>query len=106
MALINCPECKASVSDIAESCPQCGNPIKGKRSQSISGVDAFIVLGSLVVSGFLIFKWVFEQVHSHRLNALGQEIRYDQTTTAICIRLAIALIPVLLALIWSGRSRR
>ncbi len=27
MALINCPECDAQVSDVAESCPKCGYPI-------------------------------------------------------------------------------
>ena len=29
MALIDCPECKRSISDQAPSCPQCGYPIKG-----------------------------------------------------------------------------
>ncbi len=28
MALINCPECKNSVSDQARACPNCGCPIK------------------------------------------------------------------------------
>lgn len=28
MALVSCPECKASVSDQASSCPHCGYPIK------------------------------------------------------------------------------
>jgi hypothetical protein len=28
MALINCPECGAQVSDQAVSCPNCGHPIK------------------------------------------------------------------------------
>lgn len=27
MALINCPECKATVSDKAAACPHCGNPM-------------------------------------------------------------------------------
>lgn len=27
MALINCPECKAQISDKASSCPKCGNPM-------------------------------------------------------------------------------
>jgi hypothetical protein len=31
MALINCPECKNTVSDQASSCPHCGYPIAGKR---------------------------------------------------------------------------
>ena len=28
MPLINCPECRSSVSDQARSCPQCGYPIR------------------------------------------------------------------------------
>jgi len=28
MALINCPECKQSVSDQAATCPKCGYPLK------------------------------------------------------------------------------
>jgi len=28
MALIHCPECNAQISDQAESCPKCGNPLK------------------------------------------------------------------------------
>ncbi|WP_083205386.1 zinc-ribbon domain-containing protein [Bacillus sp. FJAT-27264] len=31
MALIFCPECRHQVSDVAESCPKCGHPIKGKN---------------------------------------------------------------------------
>lgn len=33
MPLINCPECKAEISDKAESCPKCGNPMKGATVQ-------------------------------------------------------------------------
>ncbi|WP_186224605.1 OB-fold protein [Burkholderia gladioli] len=35
MALINCDECKAEVSDRAASCPRCGNPIAGVFTQKI-----------------------------------------------------------------------
>ena len=28
MALINCPECRSSISDKAASCPQCGYPVR------------------------------------------------------------------------------
>jgi len=30
MALVNCPECKARISDQAISCPHCGRPIKAE----------------------------------------------------------------------------
>jgi len=32
MALINCPECKKEISDMAESCPNCGFPIAKKAA--------------------------------------------------------------------------
>ena len=31
MALIKCPECGKEISDAAESCPNCGYPIKGQQ---------------------------------------------------------------------------
>ncbi|MEQ9393285.1 MAG: hypothetical protein RLO03_13865 [Balneola sp.] len=30
MALINCPECQKQVSDKADACPNCGNPLNIK----------------------------------------------------------------------------
>ncbi len=30
MALINCRECGKSISDKAETCPECGSPVKEK----------------------------------------------------------------------------
>ena len=35
MALINCPECKTSMSDIAEKYSYCGNPMKQSISNKI-----------------------------------------------------------------------
>jgi predicted amidophosphoribosyltransferase len=34
MSLINCPECKKEISDLAESCPQCGYKLKLKKDVS------------------------------------------------------------------------
>ncbi|WP_217471851.1 TM2 domain-containing protein [Burkholderia contaminans] len=34
MALINCPECKTSVSDQARACPSCGYPIAPARNNN------------------------------------------------------------------------
>jgi len=33
MTLINCPECKKSISDKASSCPYCGNPISERNNK-------------------------------------------------------------------------
>lgn len=32
MALISCPDCKGTVSDVAPACPRCGRPIAVKRA--------------------------------------------------------------------------
>lgn len=34
MALIDCPECGARVSDVAPACPQCGFPVSGARADT------------------------------------------------------------------------
>ncbi|MCM1531314.1 MAG: DUF805 domain-containing protein [Bacteroides sp.] len=34
MALIQCSECGAQVSDLAKNCPQCGVPLKNERTQN------------------------------------------------------------------------
>jgi hypothetical protein len=62
MALVNCPECKALVSQSAASCPKCGFPICAEsRQQASSGkktrTGLWIVLGCLflaLVSGVAI----------------------------------------------------
>lgn len=35
MALIKCPECGKEISDAAESCPNCGYPIKGQQALAL-----------------------------------------------------------------------
>lgn len=63
MALINCPECKREISDKANTCPNCGNPIndpkpiivkkdyKSKaKAFTIAGVIVFIISGIIGVS--------------------------------------------------------
>lgn len=32
MPLIDCPECSRQISTAAESCPQCGHPMRGRQS--------------------------------------------------------------------------
>jgi hypothetical protein len=61
MALIKCPSCNAGVSDEAEACLKCGQPIKPKKNpQTVFGILAAVVLGLLLFSliYFLgIFHW-------------------------------------------------
>jgi predicted amidophosphoribosyltransferase len=34
MALINCPECEARISDLAVACPQCGYPLARRQQKA------------------------------------------------------------------------
>jgi hypothetical protein len=36
VALIDCPECERAVSSEADSCPDCGYPIKGMQVETVS----------------------------------------------------------------------
>lgn len=47
--LIECPECKAQISDAAEACPKCGHPVgRGQDGLSLSKLDAKGPIGGLV----------------------------------------------------------
>ncbi len=46
MALINCDECKAEVSDRAASCPRCGNPIAGSAGRNMRSAPAPVAPGA------------------------------------------------------------
>jgi uncharacterized membrane protein YvbJ len=67
MALINCPECKKEVSDLAPYCPNCGVPIDGAKEKKAAGAKLttiqetskkfkihYILSSLLVIIGFLL----------------------------------------------------
>jgi hypothetical protein len=45
MALIDCPECKKSISDTAESCPSCGYQSNKRSGKNSSTRKAFLIVG-------------------------------------------------------------
>lgn len=56
MALIKCPDCGKSVSDVAPSCPNCGRPISGqvtyiskKKGSSIKTGCLAIIIGLMAI---------------------------------------------------------
>ena len=71
-ALIKCPECGKEISDAAESCPNCGYPIKGqqqigdsdglgkgqetKKLKTVLFIVVGIILVVIVCGGSLLFK--------------------------------------------------
>jgi uncharacterized membrane protein YvbJ len=54
MGLLKCPDCGHQHSDRASSCPQCGRPVQGKRTEQITGIDTFVVLGSCLLGLVLV----------------------------------------------------
>lgn len=57
MALIDCPECKRSISDQAPACPQCGFPMKaGANPRLLSEKNIGQVAG--VAGIWLAAPWV------------------------------------------------
>ena len=45
MALINCPECNAQVSDKAAVCPNCGHPINMPAQEKGGGWKQYLNIG-------------------------------------------------------------
>jgi len=46
MALINCPDCRAQVSDRAGACPRCGHPIAIARESAGAGTALTTIQGT------------------------------------------------------------
>ncbi len=45
MALIKCPECGKEISDNANKCPNCGNPMYVKKKHSPLGIVSAVMCG-------------------------------------------------------------
>lgn len=54
MKMTRCPACDREVSQEAAHCPQCGQPIAGRKTEQITGLSALLVMGSLVAAGVLM----------------------------------------------------
>ncbi len=55
MALVKCPECGKKVSENAESCPNCGEPIKKKQAKDEYMKDYFLLIKNKKKLIILIF---------------------------------------------------
>ena len=58
MKMIECTVCKHNVSSQAESCPKCGHPIKGRKTEQLTGADACLVLAGAIAVAFIL-GWLF-----------------------------------------------
>lgn len=70
MALINCPECKTSVSDQARACPSCGYPIASKENNDTAATNAPQVVsmaksrGTYIILGLLFGSTGFHDFYA------------------------------------------
>jgi hypothetical protein len=58
MKLIACPTCQNPVSQMAASCPKCGHPIAGQKTEATTGLSAVVVLMGMVLTGLLWFALI------------------------------------------------
>ncbi|MDP2684985.1 MAG: hypothetical protein Q8P20_08190 [bacterium] len=73
MVLIKCSECESDISDKAQSCPKCGNPLKDKKDNDVSDKTQTVQLTGkkwkivklisvvLFILGWMIFFPAFEK---------------------------------------------
>lgn len=56
MAMIDCPECGAHISDAAQSCPKCGKPLGGLITiqQTSKPYKAVQLLGGVLMLGGMV----------------------------------------------------
>lgn len=71
MALINCPECNKAISDKAQSCPNCGYPIKNVKynTQNLMGRYNIVTIGNINVDLDLLWE------QTHDKNIMISEIK-------------------------------
>ncbi len=62
MALVNCPECNASVSDTASSCPSCGCAGAGRKGSKIKPGSGLVLLSIFVSIPLMI--WLMDKLES------------------------------------------
>lgn len=93
MALISCPECKASVSDHAGSCPQCGYPFKVAQAKPLhpefvspkaaEGGKSHPVLWTLgIIVGLFVLFMIFGAMESATPEGRAKE--HDRAAIALC----------------------
>jgi len=87
MDLTKCPACEKSVSTAAPQCPNCGQPIAGKKTESTTGVSALIVMAGVGLTCWLMFKLAAEM---------------DNTGLAV----GLSLIPTVVAFIFASLRKK
>jgi len=87
MMLIASSFCKSPVSDIAPSCPKCGHPIAGNKTEATTGLSALAVIFGIMLTGILAYKL----------------IRSMQNFVLAC---AISVLPTLATMIYASMRKK
>lgn len=87
MALIKCEECGKEISSEAQSCPNCGNPIKPviNTSRSVPGVVIKVILTLLAIGifVFIIIPGFCAGLVMHNVNNRFEEAKKEETKIQI-----------------------
>ena len=107
MAIIDCPECNAKVSDKAISCPSCGNPISTSPplQQPLQQVSITKVRGTYIMMGILLGYLGFHNFYSgHYLSGgikLGLLLLTFAMDASTGFYSGFSLIAIVISYIWS-----
>lgn len=87
MALINCPECKKEVSDLAKTCPHCGyqlikdkvqkTNIQSKKPKKESGCLTLFVIGVVLILIFYIIGSIGDNSSSSNSTSTNKFLAYN-----------------------------
>lgn len=91
MALINCPNCGAKISDKAPKCPKCGYKENSRHYKSIGGAVLLILIS--LASAFLVYFIFFD---SFPYYGEGPVVIYDYKSNNVFGLCLYALTPILL----------
>ena len=87
MALVECRECKQSISDQAEACPHCGYPVKPRAAaaSSGSGLPLYIKVPLGIVGGLVLLGILIPTPKRYAPPASGGSVDAPNADTAACI---------------------
>lgn len=88
MALINCPECGAQVSEKAHKCPSCGHTIRTPKR----GLIGFILKWIFIIFNLLMIWWLISYFATVGELASNTDTDAEKAGTAIGATLGTGLI--------------
>ena len=91
MALFKCPECGHAVSEFAQTCPNCGCPLKTLQSQEIGEEDHYPKGGA-------------DKIDEKELETAKTRMKYEADEKKRANRGLIAIVIILIAIVCAGAA--